>query len=124
MSPHLHYTIARAQQQEIDAQVRRAHHAHDLRDSSRQARRSRRVRIGQAAAAVGVCAAISTTLAATAAPASPRPAHRGTDVSAQRYVSEIRALEHKGFVQYSCTINRTQLRNPKTGQVVTVSLEG
>jgi hypothetical protein len=122
MSPHLHYTIARAQQQEIDARVRRATHAHNVRASSGPSRRSRRLRISQAVAAVGVCAAISTAIAASGAPASPLPDHHRTDISAQRFVTEIRALEHKGFVQYSCTINGTELRNPNTGQVVTVSL--
>ena len=121
MSPYPHYEIDRAQQYEIKARVIRARHAHDLPASSRH---SVKFRIGRAVAAVGVCAAVGTALAVSGAPANPRPAHDGTRVSAQQFSREIRALEHKGYVQYSCTINGTAMRNPSTGQVITVSMRG
>ena len=124
MSPYLHYEIARAQRHEIEARVMRAHHAHDQRAASRHSRHSAKSRIGRAVAAVGACAAIGTALAAGGAPANPRPAHQGTRVTAQQFSKEIRALERKGYVQYSCTIDGTEMRNPNTGQVVTVSLQG
>ena len=122
MSPFLQYEIARAQQNEIEARVTRAHHRHDLGASSCQSRRSIKFRIGRAVAAVGVCAAISTALAAGGAPANPGPADHGTHVSARQFSEEIRTLERKGYMQSSCTINGTEMRNPSTGQVVTVSL--
>ena len=118
MSPNRHYEIDRVQQYEIDAREIRARHAHVLPASSRH---SVKFRIGPAVAAVGVCAAISTALVVGGAPANPRPAHHGTRVSAQQVSREIRALEHKGYVQYSCTINGTEMRNLSTGRVITVS---
>jgi hypothetical protein len=124
MSTYLHYAIARAQQQEIDARVSHAHHAQDRPESSRRPRRGGKFRLGQAAAAIGACAAISTALVATEAPASTPPGNHDTHFSAQRFNTEIRALERKGFVQYSCTLDGTEMRSPSTGQVVTVSLRG
>ena len=124
MSPHLHYQIARAQWHEIEARAICAHHAHELRAAYRPPRRSIKFRIGRVVAAVGACAAISTALAAGGAPANPRPAHHGTNVAAQQFSKEIRALERKGYVQYSCTTNGTEMGSPSTGQVVTVRLRG
>ena len=65
MPPYLHYEIDRARQYEIEARAIRARHAHDLPASSRH---SVKVRIGRALAAVGVCAAVSTALAACVSP--------------------------------------------------------
>lgn len=119
MSTYLHYAIVRAQQQEIDARVRHVRHAHDL---SGRSRRSGKVRLGMAAAALGTCAAFSTAFAASGAPASTPSVHHDTHVSAGRFTTEIRALERKGFVQYSCTVDGTEMRSPSTGEVVTVSM--
>jgi hypothetical protein len=122
MSMYLHYEIARAQQHEIEARMMRARHTHDLRTSSRHSHPGVKFRIGGVVASVGVCAAIGTAFAAAAAPGDPRPAHGGNRVSARQFSREIAALERKGFVQYSCTLNGTEMRSPTTGQVVTVSL--
>lgn len=122
MSSHTHHEIIRAQQREIAARVTHAHHVSDLQCSADRVGRSANFRLIRAVAAIGACAAIGTTLATGSAPASAHPSQQRTHISSSQFSKEIRAFELKGYVQASCTINGTEMRNPSTGQVVTVSL--
>ena len=120
MSPHLHYEIARARQQETASRPINAHRSHTKRTGVDQPR-GVKYRVVQMVAVLGVCGAAGTAVAVSDAHSTQRPLkqHAG-HVSAQQLVREIRAFEVKGYVPTACTVNGTLLRNYNTGQSVTV----
>ncbi len=120
MSPHLHYEIARARQQEMISRPINAHRSHTKRTAVDR-RRGIKYRIVQIVAVLGVCGAAGTAVAVSEAHSTQSPAkqHAG-HASAQQLVRQIRMFEAKGFVPTSCTVDGTLLRNYSTGQSVTV----
>jgi hypothetical protein len=124
MSPHLHYQIARARQQEIASRASDSYRTDATRRTVNR-QRSVKYRLAQAAAALVVCATAGTAGTAVAvSDAQPhqRPSKQQTvHVSPQQLAKEIRTFEAKGYVPTSCTVSGTLMRNYSTGQSVTVN---
>jgi hypothetical protein len=121
MSPHLHYQIARARQQEIASRASDSYRSHATR---RTVNRQRGVkhRLAQVAAALVVCATAGTAVAFSDAHPHQRPIKQQTvHVSPKQLANEIRTFEAKGYVPTSCTVSGTLMRNYSTGQSVTVN---
>jgi hypothetical protein len=121
MSPHTHYELARTRQLEIAASVRLPHRAARFHEPSGRTPSCGHARIRRAIATVAAAFA-AAAVAVSVAPASQTPAREVGHLSPAQYTREIRALEARGYVQSSCTVNGTQLRNPRTGRSVTVRL--
>ena len=120
MSPHLHYQIARARQQEI---ATRAINSHRSRAGKPTVNRHRSIvhRLAQVVAVLAVCVVATAVVAGGYAHSNQRPLkQRAGRVSAQQLAGQIRTLEAKGFVPTSCTVGGTLMRNYSTGQSVTV----
>jgi hypothetical protein len=118
--PHFHYEVARGRLHEIAARPIHRYRVNELRATADRTRHSIRARASQALAVLGVCLAVTTTATVGAACAGPGAARANGRVSAQQLNHEIRALEAKGYVQWRCTTRGTLMRNPRTGQFVTV----
>ena len=121
MSPHLHYEIVRARQQEIAASTVNAHHAREVRRTSGPHRRVVQ-HFGRAVAALGVCLAILIAVTVDGAMASPGSVKSGGRVSAHGYVGDIRALEANGYTPTACAVDGTLMRDFRTDRSVTVKL--
>jgi hypothetical protein len=122
MSPHQHYEIARARQQEL---VNRATNSHPCHHKQTGIGRHHTVkyRLVQAVAVLGVCAAAGTAVTnGDARSTQPPMKQHATHLSAQQLTREFRAFERKGYVPTACTVSGTLLKNYSTGQSVTVSL--
>jgi hypothetical protein len=120
MSPHQHYEIARARQQEIVNAAISSHGSQAPR-TTRGPNRGGKHRLAQVAAALAVCVGAGT--AATISDAhSNQPVTKPhvARVSAQKLEREIRGFEAKGYVPTSCTVDGTLMRNYSTGESVTV----
>ena len=91
-----------------------------LRVTDGPIRRSIGSRVGQAAAAVGICLAITTAVTVTGASATQRSARAGGRLSVTQLNRQIGALEAKGYLPVSCTTKGTLLRNAK-GQSKTIN---
>jgi hypothetical protein len=120
MSPHLHYEIARARQNEIAARATQVQHIREAHPIIGRSGRSVQRRVGSLAAAVGVCIAATTAVTMNVAGATPGQMKAG-GVSAKQLAQETRALERHGFVPTSCTVRGTRFRNYATGQSLTLS---
>lgn len=120
MSPHLHYEIARARQNEIVSRAINSHRSQTKRAAVNW-HRSVMHRLVQMAAALAVCLAAGTAVTVSDAHSTQRPmTQHAVNVSAQQLAREIRAFEHKGYVPSACTVSGTLMRNYTTGQSVTV----
>jgi hypothetical protein len=116
MSPHQHYQIARARQQEIVSYALSSHRSHAV-----DRRRSVKSRLVQLVSVLGVCVAAGTAVTVSDAHSTQRPVKQAAvHVSAQQVAREIRTFEAKGYVPTACTVSGTLLRNYSTGQSVTV----
>jgi len=111
VSPHLHYQIARARQQEIAAGTTHARHAADASRSTTRPSRMARTRVARRLAALGTCLAATTAVTVGGAHASSSPVQAGGHISASQLAREIRALEAKGYVEWQCTSTGTLMRN-------------
>jgi hypothetical protein len=121
MSPHLHYEIARARQNEIAVRTLYAHHATELGATAGRSHRPTTSRAARAVAAVGVCLAATAAVTVTGAFASQGPGGTGGHISASQTSREIRALEAKGYTPYQCTPKGTLMRNRRTGRLELIS---
>jgi hypothetical protein len=122
MSPHLHYEIVRARQQEIASRASNSHHSHTARRTVNR-QRSVKHRLAQAAAALVVCATAGTAVAVSDAQPHQRPIKQQTvHVSPKQLAKEIRTFEAQGYVPSACTVRGTLLRN-SAGQSVTVIVD-
>jgi hypothetical protein len=122
MSPHLHYEIAHARQQEIAGRAINAHRSHSRRTAINR-HRGVKYRLVQILAVLGVCGAAGTAVTVSDAHSHQPPMKQhAVPASAQQLVREIRAFEAKGYVPTACTVSGTLLRNYSTGQSVTVEL--
>lgn len=121
MSPHLHYEIARACQQEITSRASDSYRRNATRRTVNR-QRSVKHRLAQVAAALVVCGAAGTAVAVSDAHTNQLSAKQQTvHVSAAQLAREIRAFEAKGYVPAACTVSGTLMRNYSTGQSVTIN---
>jgi hypothetical protein len=120
MSTHLHYEIVRARQREIAARATQVQHIREADATVVRCARSVQRRVTRLAAAVGVCIAATTAATMNVAGATPHPVKAGGPVSAKQLAQETRALERRGFVPTSCTVDGTRFVNYATGQSLTL----
>jgi hypothetical protein len=122
MSPHQHYEIARARQQEIVSSATNSHRS-DHRRTRIKRHRTLRYRLVQTVALLAVSGAAGTAVTVSDAHPNQRPMKERADhPSAQQLMREISALERKGYVPTACTVGGTLMKNYRTGQSVTVKL--
>lgn len=115
MFPNLHAEIIRTRQQEIATRTRQARHIHDAVSGSPRPRRNRTI-VGRTVAIVGVCLTTGTAIVV-----SDAGARTSGGASAAHFAREVRALEAKGYAPSSCRAGGAlQMRNARTGQLVTV----
>jgi hypothetical protein len=122
MSPHQHYEIARARQQEIVSNATNSHRG-DHRRTRIKRHRTFRYRVLQAVAVLAVSGAAGTAVTVSDAQSNQHPMkERAGQPSAQQLMREISALERKGYVATACTVSGTLMTNYSTGQSVMVKL--
>jgi hypothetical protein len=120
MSPHLHYEIARARQQEMVDRAINSRRSH-FRRTAINRHRTIKYRLVHAVAVLGVCASAGTAVTVSDAHSTQRSMRQhAAHVSAAQVAREIRGFEAKGYVPASCTVSGTLMRNYSTGQSVTV----
>lgn len=118
MSPHLHYQIARAHQQEIVSRAINSHRSHAV-----DRYRSVKYRLVQIISVLSVCLVAATAVAVSDAHSTPRPVRQhAVHLSARQLMQVIRAFESHGYVPTACTVSGTLMRNYTTGQSVTIGL--
>jgi hypothetical protein len=120
MSPHLHYEIARARQQEMVDRAINSRRS-QFRRTAIKRHRTIKYRLVHAVAVLGVCASAGTAVTVSDAHSTQRSMKQhAAHVSAAQVAREIRGFEAKGYVPASCTVSGTLMRNYSTGQSVTV----